>query len=131
MKLVAQEDSMGCGVACVASVLEISYKDSMKLFDEKRSSTKGYYLKDLLQALNKKGVIYKSGKVTDKTRKYVNKVGSIVFVKRSKKFPVGHYLLKTSKGWMNPWINSVKITHAKADFQQKLPGTAQWIVYQP
>jgi len=120
---------MGCGVACVASLLEISYKNSIKLFNEKHAPTKGYYLKELINALRKKGLNYKYSKVTDKTKKYLKTQGSIVFIKRSRNYPFGHYLLKTNKGWMNSWINYPKINPAKSGFNKKLPGESQWVLY--
>jgi len=79
--------------------------------------------------LKKRHLDYKSSKVNDKTKKYLNKIGSIVFIKRSKKWPSGHYLLKTSKGWMNSWINYPKTNPTKSGFNKKLPGEAQWIIY--
>jgi len=60
----------------------------------------------------------------------LNQNGAIVFVERSKKYPAGHYLIKTKKGWMNPWINFPNISSAKSGFQKVLPGKAQWIIYQ-
>ena len=128
-KLISQKHLMGCGVACVASLLGITYDNSLKLFNEKYVSTKGYYLKDIILALKKKEIIYTGSKITNKTRKYINKIGSIVFVKRSKKYPFGHYLLKTNKGWMNPWINYPNINPSKSGFNKKLPGEAQWILH--
>lgn len=127
--LVAQEDPMGCAVACVASLLGLSYKKTLRLFDKNKASTKGYYLKDIVLVLKKKRVKYRGAKITDKTKKYINKAGSIVFIKRSKKYPAGHYLLKTKNGWMNPWLNYPKINPARAGFMKKLPGKAQWILY--
>ena len=128
-KLTAQEHSMGCGVACVASLLGISYKKSLRLFNKKYASTRGYYLKELALALSKKGLDYKYSKITDVTKKSLKIPGSIVFIRRSKKYPAGHYLLKTDKGWMNPWINYPKINPAKSGFQKKLPGEPQWVLY--
>ena len=49
---------------------------------------------------------------------------------KSNAAPAGHYLLKTKKGWMNPWINYPQIKPAKAGFQQKIPGKIQWIIFE-
>ena len=129
-KLITQEDPMGCGVACVASLIGISYEEAQKFFKENHSVTRGYYLKEILEALSRKNLNYKFRKITDKTKKFISKKGSIVFIKRSKKYLSGHYLLKTSKGWMNPWANYPKINPAQAGFNKRLPGEAQWIIYE-
>ena len=128
-KPIAQEESMGCAIACVASLLGISYKESLKLFNRKNATTPNFYCKDIINKLKKKGLSYRYGKVKSKTKKYINIPRTIVFIKRSNKYPVGHYLLKTEKGLMDPWINIPKINPAKAGFQKKLPGESQWIIY--
>ena len=119
---------MGCGIACTASLLGLNYKKTSNLFNKKYASTRGYYLKDIISALKKKGINYRGSKVNSKNKKYIDITGSVVFIKRSKKYPAGHYLLKTEKGWMNPWINYPKINPAKAGFMKNLPGKAQWIL---
>ncbi len=128
-KLVAQEHTMGCGVACVASLIGTGYEKAMKLFNKRAASARGYYFKDIIPALKKSGLNYKGSKVNDKSEKYLKINGSIIFIKRSEKYPKGHYLLKTNKGWMNPWMNYPKINPARAGFQKKLPGKVQWILY--
>jgi len=131
MKSVTQEQSMGCRIACVAFALNKSYPNTRKLFDNPEySSSKGYYLRDLIKVLNRKSKEYLSGKVTDKNRNLLKKEGAIVFIKRCKRYPVGHYLIKTSKGWMNPWINFPEIKPAKSGFERNLPGEPQWIIYE-
>ena len=131
-KLIPQEEYNGCSVACVASLLGISYKKTIKLFGKNYNSKRGSYCDQIIVTLKKAGLNYKYSKVNEKTKKYVNRVGSIVFIKRSKKYPVGHYLLKTKKGWMNSWFNFRKfpaIEPVKAKFQKKLPGKAEWVIY--
>lgn len=54
---------------------------------------------------------------------YQNK--TIVFIRRSSFYPVGHYLIRYNKFWMDPWINFLKekeVKKAKAGFRKKLPG---------
>ena len=129
-KPITQEQTMGCCIACVASLLGLSYKKALELFRKEYASTRGYYLKDLILALNKKGLKYTYSKFNGNNKKYLGMLGSIVFVKRSKKYPAGHYLLKTSKGWMNPWINYPNINPAKSGFNKEIPGEIQWILYE-
>ncbi len=128
-KAVTQEHPMGCAIACVASLLGVSYKNHYGYSKKENAAKKGYYIKDIILALKKRKLRYKGSKVTNKTRKYLNKIGSIAFIKRSKRYPAGHYLLKTNKGWMNPWINYPEIAPAKSGFNKNLPGKAQWILY--
>ncbi|MBI4116493.1 hypothetical protein HY449_01995 [Candidatus Pacearchaeota archaeon] len=127
-KPIPQKDSMGCAVACVASILGISYKKSLKFFGIKKADKPNFYCRDIAKILNKKGFNYSYGKVIPKTEKYLKNSGTIVFIRRSKKFPFGHYLLKTKNGWMNSWINFPKIP-IKAGFQKKLLGIPQWLIY--
>ena len=130
MEKIAQQEPMGCGIACVASVTKKPYNIAKGLFEKpENAALKGYYCNDLIRALSKKGLNYEYSKVNSRNKALANEEGSIVFIKRSKKYPEGHFLLKTSEGWMNPWINFPKITPAKAGFQKKLPGVAQWIIY--
>jgi len=130
MKPIAQEQSMGCAVACVASLLGLSYKGALNLFVNKSyASTRGYYCKEISQALLKRGLNYGWKKVSLKTNYMLNRKGVIIFIARSKKYPAGHYLIRTQKGWMNPWINFPQIAPAKAGFQKRLPGKPQWVMY--
>ena len=47
MKLVTQEGSMGCGIACAASLAGLSYKEMQKLFTQGnvKDKTTGFYHK--------------------------------------------------------------------------------------
>ncbi|MBI2043117.1 hypothetical protein HYT25_01880 [Candidatus Pacearchaeota archaeon] len=127
-KPITQEEPMGCGVACVASLLGISYKKTLKLFGRNYNLKKGAYCDDIVKTLKKAGLNYNYSKVNGKTKKYINKIGSIIFISPTKKYRIGHYLLKTENGWMNPWVNLPK-NPIKAGLQKKLPGKPQWIIY--
>jgi len=121
---------MGCAVACVASLAGKSYNKTLGLFAHpKYASTRGYYCKEICEALKLEGINYTWKKLTPKTKGLLKKHGIIVFVARSKKYPAGHFLLNTNKGWMNSWINYPSIRPAKAGFQKQLPGKAQWILF--
>ncbi len=132
MKPVVQEHAMGCAIACVASLLGINYSSALKLFrDRERVMLKGTYCRDVCSALFKAGKKYSYAKVNSKTAACLKNPGTIVFIKRSKKYPIGHYLLKTNKGWMNPWINLPMVNPAKAGYSRRLPGKSQWVIYSP
>ena len=129
MKAIVQEDLMGCGIACVACALNCSYGDAKRLFNAKYADNRGYFCRDIVKALNKNRLRYSFSKVTENNKNKVNGIGTIVFIRRNKKYPQGHYLIKTRKGFMNSWINFPEITHASAGFQKRLPGKAEWIIY--
>lgn len=126
-KPVVQKHLMGCAVACVASLLNISYERAVALFSRpSQAGNKGFYCREVCQALEKK---YAFCQITKNTEQKLKQQGIIVFVSKSKKYPQGHYLLKTAKGWMNPWINFPEINPAKAGFQKKLPSKAKWVIF--
>lgn len=130
-KLVPQEEGMGCGIACVASALGISYQEARQLSDRPEGSyTTGYNCKDLVKALNKKGRNYTFKKFKVEHTTLMEKTGTIVFVKEGEDDLWGHYLLKTINGWMDCWINWPSITPAKAGYHKELIGNPQWIIYE-
>ncbi|MEK6909251.1 MAG: hypothetical protein AABX23_04330 [Nanoarchaeota archaeon] len=131
-RLVAQEEGMGCGLACVASELGITYQEARKLSGRlEKSYTSGYSCLDLVKALNKNGINYTFKRVAPARDKAIlGREGTIAFSRRSRKYPEGHWLLKTSNGWMNPWINWPSINPAQAGYQREFPGYAEWMVYQ-
>ena len=127
---VAQEHCAGCAVACVASVCGISYATALKLFAHPDyAGYRGYYCPEVVAALQKTGRRYAFRKVTDKDRALLRKEGCIVFVLSSTRYPLGHFLLKTRKGWMNPWVNIPAIGDVCAGICSRLPGKAQWVIY--
>ena len=122
-RLVKQLDEWGCGVACVASLLGISYKKAkVALIDIKGNEIDGKPCGLSLRALSKlipnHIAIYKS--VGD-----INRwpIGAIVFLsaKSGRYAGSGHYILKTPAGWMDPWANSENLPR-QAKFRARLPG---------
>jgi ABC-type bacteriocin/lantibiotic exporter with double-glycine peptidase domain len=129
MKLITQEAPLGCAIACAASLANVSYQQMGKYFDNRKikEKTVGFHNRDIVVALSKMGIktkVISSNKCNNRKIK----IGTIVFTKRSKKYPVGHYLLKTPKGWMNSWINYPNIKPAKAGFQRTLPNKIRWVI---
>src|SRR3989338_11081952 len=167
-KLITQEEPMGCGIACVAVALDKSYQSAKKLFDNPEyASSRGYYCRELINALNKRRANYTFSKINGKNKNLLKrslqnclnfskrslkernlafleaanfakrfiqtslkKEGVIVFIEKGKKYPLGHYLIRTKRGWMNPWINFPNISPVKSGFQNKLPAKVQWVIYQ-
>jgi len=129
---VKQEDSMGCGIACVAFVTSVSYNNAKRKYftNENNADTIGYNCKDIVKALSISGKKY-TYKYIKKRMKF--KEGMIVFIKRSKHYPEGHYLVKTKNCWMDSWINynskNCKIEKARAGFRSRLPGTPIYVIF--
>ena len=128
MKLIAQEASVGCAIACAASLTSLSYKQMRSYFDNaKRESTTGFYNRDIIKALSKSKITARASSIKRFGKRSI-KIGTVVFIKPSKKYLAGHYLLKTKNGWMNPWINYPNINPAKAGYQKKLLGKVAWVI---
>ena len=123
-KPIVQVHPSGCGVACVAQVLEISYGRALRLFrnGELYAMLRGFYCRDLVRALNKAGRKSRFVFVNNRQRKIIYRNGTIVFIARSKHHPQGHYLARVENQWMDPWINWPKITCGRAGFRRRLPG---------
>ncbi len=125
IKPIPQEHPMGCAVACVASLLGIKYQEAWRLFGKPELSLRGIYCPQICRALSNAGRDYSYSRLTGTEQ---IKHGAIVFIEKNGKYPCGHYLLKTKRGWMNPWINFPIITPAKAGFSKRLPGKPKWIL---
>jgi len=129
MRAVTQKHPMGCAIACTASLIGKTYRQTLNLFSHpKYASTRGYYCREICEALKKAKLNYTWKKIIPITKKKLSKYGVIVFVARSRKYPAGHFLLRTKNGWMNSWIN-YPIKPVTSGFQKKLPGKAQWILF--
>jgi len=130
MKPITQEDPMGCSIACVAFILGISYKKAKVYFKSLGGPIKtGYLCKDVVKALWGAGLSYDYKYIK---RKAIFKAGTIIFIKRSRKYPFGHYLVKTRIGWMDPWINLIQDPHiknAKSGLRKWLPSRAIYAIY--
>ena len=134
MNYVAQKDEMGCGVACVANRLGISYAQALGLFEyPEHAKTIVYKCKYIVSAL-------KAGGVTARLRHIRRELplpelpdGTIVFIERTQLYPHGHYLLKVANGWVDPWVNMHEcgdVAYAKAGTRKVLPGRAYYAVVQ-
>ena len=103
--LVAQEDEWGCGVACMASLLGVSYQNAKKLAEDAKglainAEPGGLELHDIAIALQKAGV-----KVIADWDPADIPDGAIVCIRGKAPYADDHYILKTPSGWMDPWYN--------------------------
>lgn len=130
-KAVTQEHAMGCAVACTAYILDCSYQNALKLYENPHHAWgKGFYCPEIIAALNKAGIHYQYSRVKSSRDKQLKIPGTIVFIEKSAKYPVGHFLVRTEDGfWMDPWINLPLISPTRSGFQKKLPGMATYIVF--
>ena len=122
MKLVKQKHNMGCGIACVASVVEDTYDNVLKLCkNPKDALEEGFYMPELKKILKLYGKEnYSFRKYSSKYQKYLLKNGSIIFIANCEKYPYGHYLNKIEGGWMNPWINCPIISPLRAGIDNSI-----------
>jgi hypothetical protein len=129
---VTQEHGTGCAVACVAFILNLSYKKTLKHFEQPDHAWgRGFYCKEIVESLKKAGRLYSYSLIDSTIKSKLNVPGTIAYIGKTRQYPLGHYLVKTDHGdWMNPWINSPAIAPAKAGFQKRLPGKIQYIVFQ-
>jgi len=125
MKLVVQEDGFGCGVACVANILEVTYREALSLFSNgrRKATTEGFLCKDLVNVLGDYEYRYIKPKLRNKI--YQNK--SIVFIARCKKYPGGHFLYRMNGIWADPWINFPD-ENKKVGFRKRLPGKPIYLI---
>lgn len=129
MKAIKQEHTYGCGVACVAFILCTNYTLIISSFDngEYKAEKLGFYCGELTSFLNSMGLKYKWKYVKSRLRKKIYKEGSIVFIKKSRKYPTGHYLTRCNRGWMDSWINHPSV-FIKSGFRKRLPGKPAYAI---
>ncbi len=131
MRPIKQEDPFGCAVACVASVLRIDYQEALHIFRDgnRKAKTTGFYCREIVSALEKEGLKYEYKYISSRFRKKIYKPGTIVFLRRSKKYPEGHYLCRTSsKEWMDSWFNFPS-EKREAGFRKRLPEKSIYLIY--
>lgn len=131
MNPVRQEDGLGCAVACVAFVLGVSYQDALMLFKDGKTRVRNkanFYCPEIVAILKSHGKDYDWKKLKDVSDGEVFCDHSIVFVKRSKKYPYGHFLVRHKNEWMDPWIN-LPDKEIRAGFRSELPSEPTYVVY--
>lgn len=131
-KSVTQEFDYGCGIACFAFALNVSYKEAASILGRKQANSTRFWVKDLTKALNQAGLNYQSRHINDKLRKSIYKSGTIVLIRRSKTYIAGHYLIRHEGMWMDPWINlpsDNNILYAESGYRKKLPGYPMYAIF--
>jgi len=122
VKPVKQENPLGCAVACGAFILRTTYIETLSMFTNghEKANTIGFICKEIVTALNLAGFKFEYKYIKSAIRNKIYQSNTIVFLRRSKKYPYGHYLVRTSNKWMDSWINfpNEKI---KAGYRTRLP----------
>ena len=129
---------MGCGVACVANRLGISYLQALEFFAYPQyAKTMGYKCKYIVEALRSAGYDVRLRHIKEGDRESVMvgtaamPTGAIVFLERSEQYPCQHYLLKVEDGWIDPWINmhdNPGVRYAQAGIRKQLPGKPYYAI---
>lgn len=128
-KSITQESDYGCGVACFAFVLGVSYKQAVATLGREQTVKHGWRPSDLVKALNDKEYRYENRYVRKRASNETYTNGTIVLIERSETYRVGHYLVRHDGKWMDPWINmpqDAAIANARSGFRDRLPGNAMY-----
>lgn len=130
-KSITQEFDYGCGIACFAFAVGLTYKQAEEFLGKEQSVSARFWCKDLAAALNRYGVAYKHQYVKSHFRKKIYKEGTVVLIARPKHYPVGHYLIRHDGKWMDPWINlpvDKDIKRAYSGYRKRLPGRPMYMI---
>ncbi len=130
-KSVTQQHNLGCGLACVAFILDINYQSLANRIIDTKVEKCGFYCKELVTILKKYNQNYIYRYIKIKFKKIIYKNNVIVYIKKSTRYPKGHYLTRYNNLWMDPWINfseNKDIKEAKSGFRKRLPGKPIYIV---
>jgi len=125
---ITQEYDYGCGIACFAFVTDLTYQEAAEFLGQAQASSNRFYCSNFVAALNTYGLPYKNRRLKP-NMKHEFSDGTIVLLRRSKQYPVGHYLVRHEGHWMDPWINSPyskDIEKARSGFRKRLPGMAMY-----
>lgn len=123
-KSITQESPNGCGIACFAFVCGITYKQAEDFLGPEQAKSKRFIVKHFREELNRFGINYESRHVRPNQTISLTE-GTIVLLRRSPEFPVGHYLAFHKGKWMDPRINLTSdhnFQKPESGFREVLPG---------
>ncbi len=129
---VTQEAQNGCGVACFAFACGISYEEAAKFLGPEQAASEGFLVKHLVAELGRFGKNYQAKHVKVGTTP-IYQEGAIVLIRRSRRYPNAHYVVRHEGYWMDPWINFRRnwcLSRAKSGYRKRLPGQP-WYVISP
>ena len=124
--LIPQEDALGCGIACIAVALGISYGSVVRKIPKEKYSIyqeRGLYCRDIVSVFKLFGVKDSWSKVTDKNVDLIYNEGNIIYMNDD-----DHYVIAVKNGWHDSWINWPKMNPVKAGIIEQLPEKPSYIV---
>lgn len=131
-----QHDLNGCGIACLANLIGMDYLDTRNDFETKFYKVdRGIKFSDLVKFLNSKGFSYSSKFFNhnkynrEEAHKFALIKDSITLIRKNDRYPIGHYLLRSKNGWIDPWINYPSINNVHAGLRSELPGEPWYVIY--
>ncbi len=131
-ELIAQEHELGCAVACVANMLEISYSEAYTLFNDIHSQVLyfGFACPQIVYALDKAGWDSDITFVRDdyNALKMIEQENTIIYLDKSDCCPMGHFLLRKSDRWIDTYINAPGFP-MKAGYRDELHRFPIWAIF--
>lgn len=134
-----QKDLNGCGIACIANLLDKPYDWVKKDFEKKfYTIEKGIKIFDIVNYLKTHKLEYKSRFFNQNKKHKSNKAdagkfskiqNSITLIAKNEKYPIGHYLLRTGRGWVDPWYDFPSIHKVRAGIRKTLPADPWYVLY--
>ena len=132
MNPVTQQDQLGCSAACISFIAQKNYVEVVSLLGKEHANSRGFYCKDLIAVLATLGFSYSYKYIKPRLKNRIYQDGAIVFIRKSKNCPDGHYLTRFEGQWMDPWINFPKdnnVNNARSGFRKRLPGKPIYILF--
>jgi hypothetical protein len=130
-RLVPQEDEWGCGAACVASLLGISYSRAKKRLERIKAKPldekpRGLDIHEIWLCLALERLQYVAE--WEKPKKFVP--GTIVCIGGEAPYDGDHYLLMTQNGWMDPYSNLDRPSdpYRESTYRDALPTRTKFLV---
>lgn len=107
---------------------DITYKQAEEFLGEEQAKSNRFILKHFREELNRYGLNYTSKHV--RPGQVIEPVENmIVLLRRSKQFPVGHYLAYHNGKWMDPRINlhdDWQFEKPVSGYRETLPGEVMY-----
>lgn len=135
MKYRHQHDLNGCGIACLANLLDTDYQIIKSEFELAfYKINRGVKVTDIVRYLATKNLKYKVTYINLKKlsevqiQTFIFQNNSIILLQRSDKYPIGHYLLRVETGWIDPWYNLPIIDNVYAQIRTELPGVPMYVI---
>ncbi len=133
--MIAQEHPYGCGVACVAELLDVSYHDALGLFPDgvRKAQYEGFYLGEITAVMRSCGWGSYWVAMQPHFLAHIQRRDNIAYLGKSKIYPSGHYLIRETDEynvrpvWKNSYAN-YPIWPPTAGLQVTLPYHPEFLI---